>query len=131
MFGNSQTVEVPDITCSVFVEVSKILFDDGSIWINSEQKLDNDIVTEDALGEDWLRLRLTKAIRDTKEKTELKKANVCQQKLIIWASPVIVGCCILAFVGMGVQKYFSARQLCYKTAMNYYINRDFQNAAPS
>lgn len=130
VFGNSQTVEVPDITCSVFVEVSKILFDDGSIWINSEQKLDNDIVTEDALGEDWLRLRLTKAIKDTKEKTELKKRMSANKKFIIWAS-VIVGCCILAFVGMGVQKYFSARQLCYKTAMNYYINRDFQNAAPS
>ena len=25
------------------------------------------------MGEDWLRLRLTKAIKDTKEKTELKK----------------------------------------------------------
>ncbi len=86
------------------------MFDDGSIWINSEQKLDNDIVTEDALGEDWLRLRLTKAIKDTKEKTELKKRMSANKKLIIWSS-VIVGCCILAFVGMGVQKYFSARQL--------------------
>ena len=92
VFGNSQTVEVPDITCSVFVEVSKILFDDGSIWINSEQKLDNDIVTEDALGEDWLRLRLTKAIKDTKEKngTEKSECQPCYSHKLTFARSLLM-----------------------------------------
>lgn len=132
VFGNSQVVEIPNITRSVFVEVSRILFDDGSTWVNENQELDEDIVSEDALGEDWNRLRLTKKIKDDSDelKRQKRKSNrlSANKKLLIWTAS-LVGLCLVLFSFVLVQKYMKTRQTSYKTAMNYYINRDFENAA--
>ena len=133
VFGNSQVVEVPEITQSVFAEVSKILFEDGSSWTNPNQGLSEDIVSEEALGEEWVRLRRTKEIKDRQSETEVKPVRrrmPANKKILIWAACIV--CCVLAGFGIfSVQQYFSERQTAYKNAMNYYVNRDFENAAPA
>ncbi len=131
-FGEGQLVEVPELTNSVFVEVSKILFDDSSMWVNENQELDEDIVSEKAVGEDWNRLRMTKAIhkRETelKEKKAIKKRLPFRSRVLIWTASAAAVCLLAAGV-VCVRNYFSDRRECYKTAMNYYINRDYSNAA--
>lgn len=131
-FGDKQLVEVPDITESVFVEISKVLFDDGSGWINENQKLDQDIVSENAVGDDWNRLRTTKAIRERQEKLNqkpgFKKRLPFSRRVMIWIASILAICLLVACV-QSARGYFSKRQECYTTAMNYYINRDFSNAA--
>ncbi len=134
VFGNSQVVEVPDITRSVFVETAKVLFEDGTSWANPNQVLAEDIVSEEALGEEWLRLRLTKEIKDKNSKSSAppkrKSLMSANKKIAVWIS-VIAAVVVLALCGMGMQRHFSARQLAYKTAMNLYVNRDFEAAAPA
>lgn len=131
-FGEHQLARVPDITKSVFVEVSKVLFDDGSGWVNENQKLDRDIVSESAVGEEWNRLRTTKAIREKQEemnrKPGFKKRLSFRSRAVIWLASALAVCLLIAGV-RAVSGHFAARSECYKTAMNYYINRDFKNAA--
>ncbi len=131
-FGEGLLVEVPNLTCSVFVEVSKILFDDSSIWVNGNQELDEDIVSEKAVGEDWNRLRTTKAIHEReaslKGKKRIKKRLPFNRMVMIWTASVLA-VCLLGAGAVSVRNYFSDRRECYKTAMNYYINHDYSNAA--
>lgn len=130
--GGERLVEVPDVTRSVFVEVSKVLFDDGSGWINENQKLDEDIVSESAVGEEWNRLRTTKAIHEKREqqseKPGFKKRLPFGRRAMIWVAAILAVCA--AVIGVrAVTRHMAERSECYKTAMNYYINRDFANAA--
>lgn len=130
-FGESQLVEVPDLTKSVFIEVSKILFDDSSMWVNENQELNEDLVSEKAVGEDWNRLRTTKAIREKetviKAKSGIKKRLPFNKRVMIWTASLLA-VCLLGGGIVCIRNYFSDRRECYKTAMNYYINRDYTNA---
>lgn len=129
-FGNTQLVEVPGLTRSVFVEISRILFDDGTVWANPKPELAEDIVSEEALGEEWLRLRLTHEIRN-KEAEKVKGRRMSENKKSLIAVLSVL-CAGLIVVGIMVfNRCYTGRQTDYKTAMNYYVNNDFTNAAPA
>lgn len=131
VFGDTQLVEVPGETRSVFVEVAKILFEDGSSWVNPNQSLAENIVSEDQLGEEWKRLRLTKEIKDKNAARSGFKKKMSENKKLAVIFAAVAATALIAAGGAAVSKHFSERQLDYKTAMNYYINRDYAAAAPA
>ena len=131
VFGEAQYVELPDMTQSVFVEVAKVLFEDGSSWVNPNQSLAENIVSEEALGEDWQRLRLTKEIKDRNSEKKQRKNLMSENKKMAIIGAIIGVIVLLVIGGALVSKYMAARELDYKTAMNLYLNRDYQAAAAS
>lgn len=128
-FGKSQAVEVPIITKSVFVEVSKVLFSDSTVWVNKKQELSEDLVSDEAMGEEWQRLRNTKAIMDANSKKVKKKFTPTRKKVMIWLA-VVLSAGILAAGIYSSANYLSDRKEAYKNGMNLYINQDFENAVP-
>lgn len=131
IFGGEQLNEVPNLTESVFAEVAKVLYEDGTSWVNPNQSLADDIVSEEALGEEWLRLRLTKEIKDrNSEKKQPKRAMSKNKKtalisiFAVCVVALIVGC----FAGI---RYFIVRSDAFNEAMNLYINGNYDAAAPA
>lgn len=131
IFGDTQLVEIPGETRSVFVEVAKVLFEDGTSWVNPGQSLAENIVSEDQLGEEWQRLRLTKEIKDKNAEKHKGKKKMSENKKFAVILAAAAAIALIAAGGAALSKHFSERQLDYKTAMNYYINRDYAAAAPA
>ncbi len=131
MFGEDQLNEAPELTQSVFVEVAKVLFEDGTSWVNPNQSLADDIVSEEALGEEWLRLRLTKEIKDKNSEKKQNKKLMSENRKLVMIAAVIVCAAALIFGGGAAARHFSVRSGAFKQAMNLYINRDYSAAAPS
>lgn len=128
-FGKAQAVEVPSITKSVFVEVSKVLFSDSTVWVNKKQELDEDLVSDEAMGAEWQRLKSTKAIMDASQKKKKKNGYWSKKKIIVWTA-VLVSTAILGAGIYSAGNYISDRKEAYKHGMNLFINQDFKNAAP-
>lgn len=128
LFGGDRVVEIPNDTCSVFAEVSKVLFADGDMWIKSKQDKsdysDNPEIKNDE------RLRITNAIREKEIMQSQKnvKKRLSFKKRFLIKSGVCLAIAGVLFGAWNVREYLISRQDCYKTAMNYYINQDFDNA---
>lgn len=130
-FGDGQLVEVPDLTRSVFVEVSKILFDDSSMWVNEKQELAENIISGNTKNDE--RLRTTKAILEKQFGQAAKKTSkrLSFGKRMLVKAAFVAAICLIFAGAIGVRKHLLDRQDCYKTAMNFYINQDFKNAVPA
>ncbi len=128
-FGETRAVEVPDGTCSVFAEVSKILFEDGSSWVNPKQSLAENITSESELGYDALRLRLTKQIKEKSNEKTPRRKMISGNKKIAIACAVTAAVIVLIMAAAHASRYISQKRETYNSAMNLFINHDYAAAA--